>query len=179
VNNFAVGQDQAESGDVIGGDSVSEGMRAPGIFRNVAADGAGFLTGGIGSEVKAVRFDGAGKVRVDQTGLDGSTLIFEVDFQDAVHAREGDHDAAGAGKGASGKAGACATTDDGSVAVGSEFDDTGDLFRGGGKNDRFGPAFFHRSVIFVKEQVLGSVQDSVVANEPLKFASESVHYSRS
>ena len=92
---------------------------------------------------KSRPLDGASEVRVDQTCLHGGTLVFEVDFQDAVHAREGDHDAAGAGKCAAGKARACATADDGSVALSSEFDDTGDLFRSGGKNDRVGPAFFH------------------------------------
>ena len=45
--------------------TFSERMRAAGVFRDVAPDGAGFLTGRIGSEVKAVCFDRARKIGVD------------------------------------------------------------------------------------------------------------------
>ena len=98
VNDLAVGQDQVESGDVIGGDAVSERVRSAGIFGDVAADGAGFLAGRIGSEVEAIRLDGARKIGVNHSRLNRCALIFEVDFEDAVHARKGDHDAAARGR---------------------------------------------------------------------------------
>ncbi len=48
ANDFAVGKNEFESGDMIGGDAVGEGVRAAGVFGDVAADGAGFPTGRVG-----------------------------------------------------------------------------------------------------------------------------------
>ena len=175
MNDFAIGQHESESGDMIRGNSVSECMRTAGVFGNVAANGAGFLAGRIGSEVKTVRFNRAREIRIDQAGLHGGALILQIDFQDAVHAREGDHDAAGAGKCSARKTGARAATHDGDVVLRSKLDDVRNMFGAGRKNYRLGPAFFHGSVVFVEEQVLRSVQDSVLTNKLLKFANESVH----
>ncbi len=43
ANDFAVGEDEFEGGDVVGGDAVGERMRSAGVFGDVAADGGGFL----------------------------------------------------------------------------------------------------------------------------------------
>src|SRR2546429_2391762 len=52
-HNFAVGKDQFERGDVIGGDAIGERVGTTGVFGDVAADGAGLLAGGIWREVKS------------------------------------------------------------------------------------------------------------------------------
>ena len=66
---------------MIGGDAVGEGVRAAGVFGDVAADGAGFLAGGIGREVEAVVLDGAREVEIDDAGLDDGALIFDSRFR--------------------------------------------------------------------------------------------------
>ena len=91
AHDFAVGQHQLETGDVVGRHAVSKRMRAAGIFRDVAADGAGFLAGWIGSEIQAVFFDGARKVEIHHARFDDGALIGRIDFEDVVHARERDH----------------------------------------------------------------------------------------
>ena len=50
VDDGAIGQHGFEAEDVVGGDAVAEGVRAAGVFGDVAADGAGALAGGIGRE---------------------------------------------------------------------------------------------------------------------------------
>jgi hypothetical protein len=52
ADDFAIGEDEFESGDVIGGDAVGKGVRAAGVFSDIAADGAGLPTGRIGSEIE-------------------------------------------------------------------------------------------------------------------------------
>ena len=123
ANDFAVGEDEFERSDVIGGDAVGKRVRATGIFRDVAADGAGFPTGRIGSEVEAVMFGGAGEVVIDDPRLNDGALIFGVDFENAIHARKNDHDAAGAGECTARETCAGAATNNGGIVFVSEFDD--------------------------------------------------------
>ena len=47
------GRTISRAGNVIGGDAVGESVRAAGVFGDVATDGAGFLTGRVGSEVES------------------------------------------------------------------------------------------------------------------------------
>src|SRR6266581_6822225 len=53
LHNFAIRQDQLEAGDMVGSNTVGERMRPAGIFRDIAANGAGLLAGRIGSEIQA------------------------------------------------------------------------------------------------------------------------------
>lgn len=138
---------------MIGGDAVRERVRAAGVFRDVPADGAGFLAGGIRREVKAVRLGGQCDVEIDDAGLDNGALIFRIDGQDAVHAREDHHQAAGAGERAAGEAGASAAADDRNVVLGGQFDDLRNFFRRSGKDYDFGASFFDRTVVFVEKNI--------------------------
>src|SRR2546429_205912 len=103
--SFAVGKDQFERGDVIGGDAIGERVGTTGVFGDVAADGAGLLAGGIWREVKAVRCGGEAKIEIDHAGLDDGALVLRVEGENAVHARKNDHHAAGAGERSAGKTG--------------------------------------------------------------------------
>lgn len=47
-------------------------------------------------------FDGASDVEIDYAGLDDGALIFEIEFEDAIHAGEDEHEAAAAGERATG-----------------------------------------------------------------------------
>lgn len=101
--------------------------------------------GRIGDETKTVRLGGAGKFVVDGAGLDDGALILAVEFENAIHAREDEHHAAGACERAAGKSRAGAATGDGEMAFCGEFYDAGDLVRCCRKNDDVGAAFFRWS----------------------------------
>ena len=139
------GRTSSRAGNVIGGDAVGERVRAAGVFGDVAADGGRFLAGGIGCEVEAGVFDGASDVEIDDAGLDDGALIFEVELEDAVHAREDEHEAAGAGEGAAGEAGAGAAAEDRDVKLVGDFYDFGDFAGGGGKDHGVWAGIFRRS----------------------------------
>ena len=66
----AVGQDDLELDDVIGGDAGLEAVRAAGVLGDVAADGARRLARRIGHVLQAERQDGVGEPGVDDAGLD-------------------------------------------------------------------------------------------------------------
>src|SRR6266850_3125352 len=165
ADDFAIRKDEFERGDMIGGDAVRKGVRATGIFGDVAADGTGFPTRRIGSEIEPMRFGGAGEFIVDDAGLHDGALIFGVDFQDAVHAREDEHHSAGAGERAAGEAGAGAAADDRNFIFGGEFDALRDVIGGCGKNDDVGEAFFDGAVVFVEKEIFQLVKNGVFAKK--------------
>src|SRR5439155_1551485 len=80
--------------------------RAAAVLADVAADGAGFLAGRVGYVVQAIGRGRLGQVEVDHAGLDDGAPVVGVDLQDAVHAAEGDQDAAADGDGPAAEAGA-------------------------------------------------------------------------
>ena len=94
LHDLAAGHHHLHSGNVVYGDAMHQGVRAAGILRDIAADGAGLLAGGIGREVQPEMRDMFRELQVDHAGLHHRALVLNVNFQDAVHAREGDHDAA-------------------------------------------------------------------------------------
>jgi hypothetical protein len=172
ADDFAVGENEFERGDVICGYAVGERVRAAGVFGDVAADGGGFLAGRVGREIEAGVLDRAGDVEIDDAGLDDGALIFEIDFEDAIHAREDEHESAGAGECAAGESGAGAAAEDRGVVSGGEFYDLGDFGGRGREDDGVGAAFFDRAVIFVEDEIFGAVQDGVGSEKPLQRADE-------
>ena len=172
ANDFAIGKDEFESGDVIGGDAVGEGVRAAGVFGDVSADGAGFPTGRIGGEIKTVRLGGAGEFVIDDAGLDDGALIFDVELENAIHAREYQHHATGAGERAAGKPRAGAATDDGDVILCGELCDARNIFGGIGKKDKVRTALFDGAVVLIKKKILGPVKNRRGAEESFEFANE-------
>ena len=171
-HNFAVGQDQFEARDVIGRHSVGQRVRAAGIFGDVSADGARFLAGRIGREIKAQVLDRAGQVEIHDSGLNNRAKICGINFENAVHARERDHDAAAARNRSAGKSRARAAPHDRSLIAICEADDPGDVARGGGKNDAPGRSQLHRPVIFVQHQIFGRGQDRLGPKQCFEFADE-------
>ncbi len=172
ANDFAAGEDEFERGDVIGGNAAGEGVWAAGVFSDVAADGGGFLAGGIGGEIEASVFDGAGDVEIDDAGLDDGALVFEIEFEDAIHAGEDEHESAGASERAAGEACACAAAEDGDVVLVCQVDDLGDFGGGGGESDEVGAAFFDGAVVFVEDEVFGAGEDGGFAEEFFEGADE-------
>jgi hypothetical protein len=97
--------------------------------------------------------------------LHDGALIFGVDFQDAVHTREDEHHAAGAGERPARESGAGATADDWNFVFGGEFDALRDLPGGCRENDDVGEAFFDRSVVLVQKEILQLVKNGVFAKK--------------
>jgi hypothetical protein len=172
ADDFTIGEDEFERGDVIRGDALSESVRAAGVFGNVSADGGRFLARRIGSEIEAGLFNGTGDVEIDYTGLNDGALIVEIEFEDTVHAGEHEHDSAGAGECATGETGSRASAKDGHVVLIGEADDFGNFGGCGRESDKVGPAFFDRSIVFVEDEVFGTGEDGVFAEKSLKCASE-------
>ena len=81
---------------MIGGHTVGQSVRPAGIFRNISANGAGTLAGRIGRVEIAARLDCECDIQVHDARLQHGALVFEIDFEDAIHASECDGDAAGA-----------------------------------------------------------------------------------
>ena len=172
ANDFSVGKDELEGGDVIGSNSVGQSVRAAGIFGDIAADGAGFPTGRVGGEVETIRLGGAGEFVIDDAGLDDGALIFDVELENAIHTREDEHHAAGACERAAGKPRAGAATDDGDVILCGELCDARNVFCGMGKNDEVRAAFFDGAVVLIKKKILGPVKNGRGAEEFFEFANE-------
>ena len=108
-------------------------------------------------------FDGAGDVEIDDAGLNNGALIFEIEFEDAIHAREDKHESTGACERAAGEAGAGAATEDGHVVFGGEADNFGDFGGGAREGDEVGAPFFDGAVVFVEDEVFGAGEDGVAA----------------
>ena len=159
-------------------DAVSERVRTAGIFGDVSADGACFLAGGIGREMQSCMGDGERKIGVHDTGLDDGELVFDVDFEDAIHAREGDDDAAIAGERASGEAGAGAASNDGSFVAFGELDDLHDVGGAARENDALRAGKFDGAVVFVEEQVFRTGKNVVAHEERLQVADETLIHGR-
>src|SRR5581483_11738945 len=98
IDDFAIGQHHLHAQDVVGGHTVFEAVRAAGVERNVAADGAHNLRTGIGRVVQAVRRHFAAHPDIDHARLHDHTQIFQVDFQDFVHLGQNDQQPAGDGQ---------------------------------------------------------------------------------
>ena len=134
VDERAVGENDFEAEDVRGGETVFEAVGAAGVFGDVAADAADGLRGGIGGVEIALREDAGGDVEIDDAGLDDDAGVGEIDFEDAVHAREADDDAVFDGERAAAEAGAGAAGDEGNFFAMAEADDGLD-FGGGSKGE--------------------------------------------
>src|SRR5580700_7947071 len=93
VDQGAVGEDDFEAEDVGGGEAVLETVGAAGVFGDVAADAADGLRGGIGGVEIALREDPGGYIEIDYARLDYYAGVREIDFEDAIHAREADDNA--------------------------------------------------------------------------------------
>src|SRR5437588_8116463 len=127
LNHFAMGQHQFQAQYVVGGDPVGQSVRAAGVFGHVAADGAGALAGRVGRIEVAAAFHGSGDIEIDHARLHHGALVFEIDFQNAVHAGEGDHHASLARNGAAGKPGPGAAPYEGDAEFGSQLDQRRDV----------------------------------------------------
>ena len=93
---------------------------------------------------------------VDDAGLDDGVAIAVVDFEDALHPRQRDHDAAADRQTTARQAGAGAARQEGHVELVADADDLHHLLGRGGKDDDVGLVLLDgEAVAFVDEQFAG------------------------
>ena len=129
-DDVAVDRDELDPDHVVGGQAVFQAVHAAGVFRHVAADGAGDLAGRVRRVVEALRLHRLRDGEIGDAGLDDGAAIGNVDLQDLLEFAEAEQNAVGQRQGAAGERGAGAAGDDldvRSVAITQNFDD---LFRG-------------------------------------------------
>ena len=112
LHDLSAGQHDLNAGDVIHRDAMHQGVRSAGIFRDIAADGAGLLAGGIGREIQPEVRNMLGELQIDHARLHDRALVVGINFEHAIHSREGDHDASGMRDRAAAQTGACAARHD-------------------------------------------------------------------
>ena len=114
--------------------------------------------------------DGASDVQIHDAGLDDGTGIFEVEFEDAIHARKHEHDAAAARECAAGKTGSRAAANDGHIVFDGELNDARHILCGVRKDDDVGPRFFDRTVVLIEDQVLDLMENIGGTEQGIEFA---------
>ena len=163
------GKHELQAQDVVGGYAVGQRMRTAGVLRHIAADGAGALAGGIGRVEIALRLDGQRDIQIDHAGLHHRALVFQIDFEDAIHAREADDHAALARDRAAAQARPRAAAHDGHAVFRGDLDDGDDVFGAAREDHHLGPRLFHAAVVFVERQILGLIQVSARAQQIDQF----------
>ncbi len=89
-------QHEFDAEQVVRGQSVFQAMQPAGILRDIAADGAGDLAGGIGSIVESMPLHRAGDRQIGHAGLRHHAAVLQIDLADAVHPGHREQDAVGA-----------------------------------------------------------------------------------
>lgn len=84
---LAGGVEKLHAHDIVLGHAVFEPAQAPGVFRDIAADGGYGLGAGIRRIKKILFGNGRGKVRGDHARLHHGIQIIEIDLKDAVPSR--------------------------------------------------------------------------------------------
>ena len=105
--------------DVVHGEPVFEAMHAPGVFRHVAADGAGDLRGGVRGVIEAERLGRFRDGQIGHAGLDARGAIVDVDVEYPVEARQAEQHSVAQGQRAARQARAGAARDDGYMQLGA------------------------------------------------------------
>jgi len=90
----AIRQDEFQADHMVGGDPVGEGVRAAGVFGDVAADGAGALAGGVRCVEVFLSLRSQGEIEIDHSRLDHRALVRVVELQNAIHPGETDDNSA-------------------------------------------------------------------------------------
>src|ERR1019366_3230325 len=99
-------------------------------------------------------------IQVDHAGFDHRALVFQIDFEDAVHAREAHDYATLERDSAAAQAGPGAAAHDGHAVFGGDLDDGGYVFGAAWEDHHFGAALFDAAIVFVERQVFGAVEVS-------------------
>lgn len=122
--------------------------------------------------------DGCGQIGIDDAGLNDGALIFDVDFEDAIHAREGNDDASVARQRAAGESSTRAASNDGNVMATGDLDDVDHVGGIAWKNDAVGARDFDGTVVFVEQQIFGAAEDVFAGEKMFEIGDEALIHGR-
>jgi hypothetical protein len=137
LDHVAVRRDQLGAEHVVGGEAVLQAVRAAGVLREVAADRADLLAGGVRRVVVAVRRRGPRHVEVDHPRLHDRALVVAAYLPDRPHPRGHDEHPVGPRQRPSGQPGAGAPRHERQPVLGARADHGGELL--GGLGDHHQP----------------------------------------
>ncbi|VTR67083.1 hypothetical protein DESC_580126 [Desulfosarcina cetonica] len=169
ADHLARGQDHFQAEHIIDGDPVFEAARAAGVLGHVAADGRDHETARVGWIEKPFLGQTGLQVPVDHAGLNDAVAVRGVDRDDAVHAREGEHDAlSGRDRRAADAGAGAARRDRDAFAVGDGHDGRhlGGSF---GQDHRLGHGLLHEGVVGVGQKCLRGIDIASGAHDGLEF----------
>ena len=158
LDNGAVRHHQFETEHVIGRHAVGQGVGTAGVLGHVAANGAGALAGGVGRIEVAAGFDRQRDIQIDHARLHHRALVFEIDFENAVHAREGDHNAAAAGDGAARKARPGAAPHHRHLKFARDANDGGYFLGGARERHQVRRVLLGAAIVLVESEILRAVE---------------------
>jgi hypothetical protein len=124
-------------------------VRSAGVLGDVAADGAGALARGVGRIEEAAVLDGERDVEVHNAGLDDCPLVLVIELEDAIHAREGDHNSALAWDRTAGEAGAGAPAYERDAEFLRDAHDADDVLGRAREDDEIRAVLVDAAVVFV------------------------------
>src|SRR3984885_8248697 len=166
MHKRAVWKYDFESEHMRRGESVLEAMRAAGIFGNIAADAAHRLRRRIGRVEIFLRQNAAGDIEIYYAWFDDDARIRNIDFENAIHSRQADHDSIFDGKRAAAEACARTARNERDFFGVAEFQKRLDLSRVFRKqNAKRHHAKIRESVAFVGAQFFGGCDQSAWADD--------------
>ncbi len=127
-------------------------MRTTGIFRYVSANGASALAGRVGSKEITERRDRQCDIQVDHARLHHRTLILQINFEDAIHARESNYHAARAWNGAAAKTRTGSSAYNRQPVLPGDLDQRHYVFRRAREDHKIRQSLIHAAVIFIQLQ---------------------------
>ena len=153
LHDRSVGHHHLDPQHVVDGDAVFERVRPPRIGGEIAPNGAGPLTAGVGSVMIPRPLEVLREMHVDQPGFDHGEAVAHVHFENSPHAGQGDHHSTTHWQATASQAGARPARHEGNGVLVAELDDRHDLLGRRGKDDDIGDILRDReTVAFVDQQ---------------------------
>ena len=149
---------------MVGSDPMRERMRSARIFGYIPANGAGALARWIRREKVAKWLHCKRDIEIHYAGLNVAPLVRDIDLEDAVHAGEGDHHAAGTSDSAATQSGSRTAADDGQIdarAASLTMATTFSVVRG--KTTTSGWRFIDSAIILVQLQIACCRENGITA----------------
>ncbi len=163
-DDLTVGQHHLDPQHMVGRHPVFEAVRPTRVLGDVAPQGAGLLTGGIGGVVIPERREGGRDVEVEDARLDQNALIGEIDLQDLVHAAHLQDHRAFERDGSPAEIGAASAGYDPDPLPGQQLHHRRDLGRGVDEHHSQGQGAFQIGVVLVGQKI-----DHAVEHIPLPY----------
>lgn len=135
LDHRSVDQHHPDAEQIVGGDAIFQAVGAAGIHADIAADRAGELRARIWCIEKPVRGDAFRDVQIGDAGLNHGDAVRQIDFKDAVHLRQAEHDGILLRNGAAGERSAGAAGHDGNAVTVAITHDSRNFSRGARQGD--------------------------------------------